>query len=126
MSARTKATVRLPRTSVEIGDLLRVVGVTMTNATEDDAWDVEARVDVVRDSLDASWAEAEAARPEGWFIGVESGWPISAEQPDGYRAVASRDQAYLFDGPSASGEGPTPAAALRALAAKLREHWGDD
>ena len=93
-------------------------------AAEDDAWDVEARVEVVPDSLDASWAEAEAARPEGWFIGVESGWPISAEQPDGYRAVASRDQTYLFDGPSASGEGPTPAAALRALAAKLREAVG--
>ena len=81
-------------------------------------------MEVVPDSLDASWAEAEAAQPEGWFIGVESGWPISAEQPDGYRAVASRDQTYLFDGPSASGEGPTPAAALRALAAKLREAVG--
>ena len=64
------------------------------------------------DSLDAAWQEAEAALPEGSRIDdlheVSRGlWRASA--PD------SR-QWDIFEG-----YGPTPVAALRALAAKLRE-----
>jgi hypothetical protein len=70
------------------------------------------------DSLDAAWAEAEATR-RGWVVqglhafveetsehGVITGWEAQAMDP-----------LARF---SERGEGPTPAAALRALAAKLR------
>jgi excisionase family DNA binding protein len=61
------------------------------------------------DSLDAAWAEAEAALPEGWQdLYVERHF-------NGYFANID------YDGPGPIGEGLTPAAALRALAAKLRD-----
>lgn len=74
---------------------------------------------VVAGSLDAAWAEAEAALPEGWRM-------------DALRTIRSpayRDpvwQALVTDGPyvAISGEGATPAAALRSLAEKLREPAG--
>lgn len=69
------------------------------------------------DTLDASWAEAEAALPKGWGIALSS----DADSPDRYRAHAGR-VAFQWPprivGPEYK---PTPAAALRALAARLRE-----
>lgn len=65
------------------------------------------------DSLDAAWAEAEAALPEGWAItnlGVtQDGWQAWAT------LVPSHDEEFEAE------YGPTPVAAVRALAAKLRE-----
>lgn len=69
-------------------------------------------------SLDAAWAEAEAALPKTWApLDVAIGPTIT---PGVWRAA-------LNDYPERTEEmdwvcvGPTPAAALRALAAKLRE-----
>lgn len=74
---------------------------------------------VVADSLDAAWAEAEAALPEGWALTLT---PDTTE-PDTY--VAEGRPRDPFDstrtGDLAWGAGPTPAAALRALAAQLRQ-----
>ena len=62
---------------------------------------------------DAAWAEAEAALLEGWVIlGLDygialRGWETRASDP------------YEEAIPIVLGIGPTPAAALRALAAKL-------
>lgn len=71
------------------------------------------------DSIDAAWAEAEAALPEGWM------GPSFAEQTEGtWRAyVSRRPTARRREAPPeiVTVVGPTPAAALRALAAKLRE-----
>lgn len=63
--------------------------------------------------LDAAWAEAEAALPEGWrvtrldYLRLRGEWTAMAE--------------HQRDAGSVSAEGPTPAAALLALAEKLRE-----
>ena len=64
-------------------------------------------------TLDEAWAEAEAALPEGWritaIVGPVAGrgeWTASAY---GY---VPEDRAYA--------DGPTPVAALRALAAARR------
>jgi hypothetical protein len=67
------------------------------------------------DSLDAAWAEAEAVLPEGWML--ERVWrnagAWNARAGEGpYPAAIGVQQI--------GGSGPTPAAALRALAAKLR------
>jgi len=63
------------------------------------------------DSLDAAWSEAEAALP--WWGVDEKAWTAeAAEQADG------------GDWPAIFGDGDTPAAALRALAARLREAKG--
>jgi hypothetical protein len=72
------------------------------------------------DGLDAAWKAAEAALPEGWAI-------------DNLRHTAMMDQRWQAEAGSRIGpvvqwnkvrtviaEGPTPAAALRALAAHLR------
>ena len=70
------------------------------------------------DSLDAAWAEAEAALPEGWAI-VSIFATSSA--PWEWRAFAGLTVNPESDDPFMSwAEGPTPAAALRALAARLR------
>ena len=66
------------------------------------------------DSLGAAWAEAEAVVPEGWSLvhvmrpGLDETWGALAESDRGE-----------YD--HRVGRGPTPAAALRALAAALRE-----
>lgn len=91
-----------------------------------DLWDLRAAISAeARPSLDATWAEAEAALPEGWalLIGNERSqgelgwWATASESPDattrgGWRIVSSSANAVLHD---------TPAAALRALAARLAE-----
>jgi hypothetical protein len=62
------------------------------------------------EGLDAAWAEAEAALPEGWRLSV-------AQHPDNYAAFATPPT--LRRGGAPVGLGPTPAVALRALAARL-------
>ena len=80
----------------------------------------EVRQDVLRiaaDSLDAAWQEAEAALPEGWGMQLIRGANVqTGERTPDYRAIS-------FSGtmPVTDGYGPTPAVALRALAARLRE-----
>ena len=67
------------------------------------------------DSLDAAWAEAEAALPEGWRLCLHGSFGSVA-----FKAVAdSQEWAAVIEAPAL-----TPAAALRALAAKLREAAG--
>jgi hypothetical protein len=67
-------------------------------------------------TLDAAWAEAEAALPEGDRINTlcrhGDGWLVWTE---------GRPPGHLSDRPIAHGQGPTPAAALRALAVSLRK-----
>ena len=80
--------------------------------------------------LDAAWAEAEAALLEGWVLalnGHKDGTALAVARSTAYRAGDDeagrlRRQAVVRGpfGGVAYGEGPTPAAALRALAAKLR------
>jgi len=84
------------------------------------------------DSLDAAWAEAEAALPEGWFIVAmahsprnhryefrathprgETSHPVMDDQGKSHRGGPMWDSLF--------GAGLTPAAALHALVAKLRE-----
>jgi hypothetical protein len=64
------------------------------------------------DDLDVAWAEAEAALPEGWAIEG-----IYGDNRDDWTATAWNEPHAEYD----RGHGPTPVAALRALAAKLRE-----
>jgi len=73
------------------------------------------------DSLDAAWAEAEAALPDGWAIlgldhtaMMDQRWRAEAQSRIGPVVAWNRVR-------TVSAEGLTPAAALRALAAKLRE-----
>jgi hypothetical protein len=66
----------------------------------------------VEHALDAAWAEAEAALPEGWHIDR-----LHRNGPKDWTAYAS-EAPYLG---LEMGAHNTPAAALRALAAKLRE-----
>lgn len=70
-------------------------------------------------SLDAAWAEAEAALPKGWWIVsvrryyFGSSWRVDFGRPDDF------DPSRYIE--NSGPEKSTPAAALRALAAKLRE-----
>jgi hypothetical protein len=67
------------------------------------------------DSLDAAWAEAEAALPERYTLSLEN---IGAHQVRGvYRALAE----WGIGDPHWEATADTPAAALRALTAQLRE-----
>jgi hypothetical protein len=84
--------------------------------------------------LDAAWAEAEAVLPEGWWIHGIHAWSFddmaymveAATAGSHYWAGKSKREKvagtrHYAPGPNAMAYGPTPAAALRALAAKLRE-----
>lgn len=75
------------------------------------------------DSLDAAWAEAEAALPEGWAFDLSRAVrpPAEGAAPT-YYATVSRP--WTTGAIEFQVSGPTPAAALRALAAKLREAQG--
>jgi hypothetical protein len=69
----------------------------------------------VEGTVDAAWAEAEAALPEGWYMGVQYGNRDAA-----YVAIAA-DMFWLTDSLTGTfADGSTPAEALRALAAQLR------
>jgi hypothetical protein len=72
------------------------------------------------DSLDAAWADAEAALPEGWRIKS-----LSMDAPPAWQAWAGAtpEEAPGVDEWEAE-TGSTPAAALRALAERLRERAG--
>lgn len=76
------------------------------------------------DSLDAAWAEAEAALPEGWAMlqlhhtaMMDQRWQAEAQSRIGPVVAWNRVRTVIA-------EGLTPAAALRALTAKLRERAG--
>lgn len=96
----------------------------------DDGRIAQLLVDLINgtDSLDAAWQEAEAALPEGnWSLHLqrEALRPIGAD----YLAMADgwgpMPVGLIRDAESIVGPySPTPAAALRALAAKLRERTG--
>jgi hypothetical protein len=72
-------------------------------------------------ALDAAWAEAEAALPNGWRLRVTRAdesfkvWQASAVSPEFF------DGENDNDAECAMGEGDSPAAALHALAARLRD-----
>jgi hypothetical protein len=83
-------------------------------------------VEIAEPGLDAAWAEAEAALPEGWALfGVsrpgdaEKYW-ASATGPV-VKGRCNMDREHE-DYPRENGYGDTPAAALIALAARLREN----
>lgn len=78
-------------------------------------------------TLDEAWAEAEAALPEAWYVrglrrryvgaaGSGKGWSATAVQ--GGIGIEVRTRGTV---PSRAGFGPTPAAALQALATALRD-----
>lgn len=68
--------------------------------------------------LDAAWAEAEAALPEGWRISNLLGWSEWVAQAEPKPAYKGNGRSSTWLGRGA--RGPTPAAALLALAAELR------
>jgi hypothetical protein len=72
--------------------------------------------DVTADSLDAAWAEAEAALLEGGYISM-----LGHQRPDSVWVVQAQVPGRATFGNTLTEVGSTPAAALRALAAKLRE-----
>ena len=76
-------------------------------------------------SLDAAWAEAEAALPEGWKIDgmVHLLPPKDPKAGEAWIASANRVRPDgRWFGRNIEGDPrPTPAAALRSLAAKLRD-----
>jgi hypothetical protein len=70
------------------------------------------------ETLDDAWAEAEAALPEGGYISrLGHDWPDA----DWFAKAQVYYPADETGNSLAGGRGPTPAAALRALAAKLKE-----
>ena len=79
--------------------------------------EVQAVAGMVATGLDAAWAAAEAALPEGWRLHsitvMDGGWGL-------WLAVAGRPVPLWQGRNSESGSGPTPADALLALAAALR------
>lgn len=66
-------------------------------------------------NLDEAWRETEAVLPETWYISN-----VRRRSPKG-RYSASATVAYSDTGESMSGFGPTPAAALQALARRFTE-----
>ena len=79
---------------------------------------------LLTNSLDAAWAEAEAALPEGWVIHrlmqIEGGeWSARIVGP-GYAEWLANHTPDSPDRPVVQLCGSTPAAALRALVAELR------
>ncbi len=79
------------------------------------------------DDLGAAWAEAEAALPEGWWLHALNAWSFGDMAWMVEAASAGRPQTSYFaddkaiHGPNAVAYGPTPAAALHALAERLRD-----
>ena len=81
------------------------------NVTPEEVESIKAQFE-----LGAAWAEAEAALPEYWYIrSLMLSHPYSAPTWE----VVAADQRRII-----TAQGPIPAAALRALAAKLRERAG--
>ena len=121
-----------------IGEL--IASGAIYQSEDSDRWYSRVAGDVlaeaIADSLDAAWASAEAALPEGWQLEVVHRGALTGDiNPwTGYAITEPREQyvaeaAHVWyggptwkriDPPEAKAEGPTPAAALRALTAKLR------
>lgn len=80
--------------------------------------------EALADSLDAAWAEAEAALPKARSVDFVVG-PIYDDDMNRTGQYEATVAVFLppqeSDFRMYSGVGPTPAAALRALAAKLRD-----
>ena len=75
------------------------------------------------DELGAAWAEAEAALPEGWDFGIT----MTGVEGDGryHASAAPLSSSFAYrDGKYADAD--TPAAALRALAARLAKDPTDE
>ncbi len=75
-------------------------------------------------SLDAAWAEAEAALPEGWcdlMVYHFDPAPGDVHLEGSYGAKTADPNWLAPDGRETYGYGTTPVAALRALAATLKE-----
>ena len=89
--------------------------------------------------LDAAWAAAEAALPEGWHLaGIRHRWQFVTTREDAtgercreysfgaglpsYQATVYQPNEITLAEDAVEGWGPTPAAALLALAEKLREY----
>lgn len=83
--------------------------------------------------LDAAWAEAEAVTPEGWLpptlipameldrvLGPKAPYPLPVTR---WRASTMKRD---WTGGDMEATGPTPAAALRALADRLAQHGSVD
>jgi hypothetical protein len=91
--------------------------------TEEGLRELIAAIEAEAGPLDAAWAEVKAALPEWWVlmkVSLENG-----SRPErGWIAVAGPptkpDGSFTLE--HSAGEGDTPAAALHALTAKLREH----
>jgi hypothetical protein len=72
-------------------------------------------------TLDEAWAEAEAALPTGWQIavlyrdGTGQSWIVESEQIENLPFGG-----HVPGNPTRAATGPTPAAALRALAVALQ------
>lgn len=80
---------------------------------------VEQVLDVLEDSLDAAWPDAEAALPEGMTFSLTRAIrPASEREAPTYYATASRP--WTKRSIEFQVSAPTPAAALRALAERLR------
>ena len=83
------------------------------------------------DSLDAAWAEAEAALPDGWTLlevsrldrDEDGGRMLDARGGYWYASAGEGNKAQVvsYIRREETETGHTPAAALRGLAAKLRE-----
>jgi hypothetical protein len=72
--------------------------------------------------LGCAWADAKAAKPEGWM-----GTSLAEQTEGNWRAYSSRRHSGPRDERHfeiVTAVGPTPAAALRALAERLRERTG--
>lgn len=118
-----RAAVELLRQFVDQGNEQYVPDEDMESLMAEAETFLEHGVEHLPDSLDAAWAEAEAALPEGWAIdglyrvvartSLEREWEVIVHEDD-----------WQGDEDNHHGRGPTPAAALRALAAKLREREG--
>ena len=103
----------------DIGDLIAVGLLGEPNGlglTANQAYEIGERVAARVAPLDAAWAVAEAALREGWYLGVVTS---SLSDDDAYRAAAGTD-GYFMEAPAVQEWAATPAAALRALAGKLR------
>jgi hypothetical protein len=113
----------------DIGNLIAVGLLGQPNAsglTANEAHEIGERVASRVAPLDAAWAEAEAALPEGWTFG-SVGRSSQRGQTKGQAWIASA-WGFRLRGQGAESApvkgrriayGSTPVAALRALAAKL-------
>ena len=107
----------------DMGDLIAVGLLDQPNGlglTANQAHEIGERVASRVAPLDAAWQEAEAALPEGWeHLAVHRARDYG-DDPWCYIGEAGRHDDEIGN-EGWSGPQPTPAAALRALAAKLRE-----